>query len=62
MEVTTRKKIKKKVQKKTMTSLEVKKFIMLYERITKNMIKNYKSNDIILFIDKQHKIRSIENK
>ena len=56
------KKLRKKFKKKTMTSLEVKKFIMLYERITKNMIKNYKSNDIILFIDKKHKIKSMENR
>ena len=60
MEVTTKK--KEKSSKKTMTSLEVKKFIMFYERITKNMIKNYKSNDIILFIDKKHKIKSMEYK
>ena len=56
------KKLRKKFKKKTMTSLEVKKFIMFYERITKNMIKNYKSNDIILFIDKKHKIKSMEYK
>ena len=43
-----------------MTNEQIKRFIMHYERITKNMLKNYKKNDVILFINKQHKIKSIK--
>ena len=43
-----------------MDKQQIRKFIMLYERITKQMIADCKSNDIILNINKQHKIKSIE--
>ncbi len=50
----------KKVSKKSMTKKELKRFIMFYERITKNMTKNYKKNDYIISIDEKHKIKSIK--
>ena len=50
----------KKVSKKFMTNKELKRFIMFYERITKNMNKNFKKNDFIISIDKKHKIKSIK--
>ena len=43
-----------------MTKKELKRFIMFYERITKNMTKNYKNNDYIISIDEKHKIKSIK--
>ncbi len=52
-------KIRSKLKKKTMTNNEIKRFIMFYERITKNMSKNYKKNDIVFFLDKKHKIKSV---
>ena len=60
MEIASRKKLKLKTKKKVMTNEQIKRFIMHYERITKNMLKNYKKNDVILFINKQHKIKSIK--
>ena len=56
------KKLKLKSKKKTMNNWKLKKFIMFYERISKNMIKNYKFNDIILSIDKRHRIKTIKFK
>tara|TARA_Y100001970_G_C14194461_1_gene837245 strand:+ start:215 stop:1102 length:888 start_codon:yes stop_codon:yes gene_type:complete len=53
------KKLKYKTKSKTMNDREVKRFIMFYERITKGMLKNYKSNDIVIKIDNKHKICSI---
>ncbi len=53
------KKLKNKTKRKTMNKKEVKRFIMFYERITKNMKKNYTKNDIIIFLDKKHKIKSV---
>ena len=50
----------KKASKKSMTKKELKRFIMFYERITKNMTKNYKNNDYIISIDEKHKIKSIK--
>ena len=54
------KKLSLKLKKKLMDKKQIRKFIMLYERITKQMIADCKSNDIILNINKQHKIKSIE--
>ena len=54
------KKLSLKLKKKLMDKKQIRKFIMLYERITKQMIADCKSNDIILNINNQHKIKSIE--
>ncbi len=53
------KKLRFKAKNKTMNDKEIKRFIMFYERITKHMLKNYKSNDIVVQIDNKHKIQSI---
>ena len=53
------KKLRLKSKKKTMTNKQIKRFIMFYERLTKNMTKEYKKNDTVIFIDKSHKIKSI---
>ncbi len=56
------KKLRNQSKKKSMTKEEIKKFVMFYERITKNMEKDYKKNDFVIFIDKKHKIKSIKFK
>ena len=49
--------------KKTMTDKEIENFIMLYERLTKHMLKNlYRKSDTIINIDKKHKLKSIKLK
>ena len=48
------KKLSLKLKKKTNGQKQIRKFIMLYERITKQMIADCKSNDIILNINNQH--------
>jgi D-glycerate 3-kinase len=46
--------------KKIMNNLEIKKFIMFYERTTKNMIKNLsKKANILIALDKKHKLKSM---
>ena len=47
-------------KKKTMDTKQIKRFVMFYERLTKNMSKSYQDNDFVIFIDKRHKIRSIK--
>ena len=42
-----------------MKTNEVKRFIMFYERITKDMMKNFKDNNIIIYLSNNHKIKSI---
>ncbi len=54
------KKLRIKSKKKTMTKKEVKKFVMFYERLTKSMVREHKNNDIVVFIDKKHKIKSVK--
>ena len=54
------KKLKLKSKKKGMSDKQIKRFVMFYERVTKNMTKNYKKNDYIIIIDKSHKIKSIK--
>ena len=54
------KKLKKKIKRQFMNKKEIKRFVMFYERITKNMSKNYKKNDFIITIDKKHKIKSVK--
>ena len=46
---------------KTMTDKQIKNFIMYYERITKHMLKTLpKKSDIIIRIDKSHRLKSIK--
>ena len=54
------KKLRLKSKKKAMTDKQIKRFVMFYERVTRNMIKEYKNNDAVILIDKSHKIRSIK--
>ncbi len=54
------KKLRLRSKSKAMTNKQIKRFIMFYERITKNMTKNYKKNDTVIKIDKSHKIQSIK--
>ncbi len=53
------KKLRKRFKGNSMSNKEIKRFIMFYERITKNMEKNINKNDFVIFIDKKHKIKSI---
>ena len=44
-----------------MSKDQIKNFIMYYERITKEMLKNYdKESHIVIKIDKQHRLSSIK--
>ena len=46
---------------KTMNEKEIKKFIMFYQRITLHMLKNFgKRADIVIGIDKKHRLKSIK--
>ena len=46
--------------KKTMSRSQVKNFIMFYERITKNMMKDYsKISDLTIFLDKSHRSKKM---
>ena len=46
--------------KKTMSKSEVKKFIMFYERITRQMMKDYsKISDLTVFLDNKHRSTKI---
>ena len=47
-------------KKKTMNKKQVERFVMFYERLTRNMSKSYQNNDYIIFLDKKHKIKSIK--
>ncbi len=54
------KKLKTKSKgKKIMNNAQIKNFIMYYERLTKHMMKNFKS-DVIINIDSNHKLKSIK--
>ena len=53
------KKLRFKTKKKGMTDNQIQRFIMFYERVTKSMAKSYKKSDVIISIDKAHKIKSI---
>ena len=47
--------------KKTMSNKQVKNFIMFYERITRNMLKNFsKKANIIINLDKSHRLKSLK--
>ncbi len=46
--------------KKTMSKSEIRKFIMYYERITKQMMKDFpKISDLTVFLDKQHRSKKM---
>ena len=48
---------------KTMSDKQIKNFVMYYERITKNMLKTLpKTADILINIDKKHRLKSIKFK
>ena len=50
-----------KVKKRTMTENQIKKFVMYYERITKQMLKDLKTGaNIIVRLDKKHRLRDIK--
>ena len=53
-------KLKIKSKKKTMNKKEIERFIMFYERLTKSMVKNYRNNDMVVFLDEKHKIKSVK--
>jgi D-glycerate 3-kinase len=47
--------------KKIMNKNEIKKFIMFYERITKEMMRSKKKNyDVVINLDKKHRLTSIK--
>ena len=47
--------------KKTMTNIQVKLFIMFYERLTKHMLKTLSKNaDSVIKIDNKHRLKSIK--
>ena len=47
--------------KKIMTNAQVQEFIMLYERLTKHMLKNLNSKvDTIIQLDQKHRLKSIK--
>ena len=47
--------------KKTMTNKQIRNFIMFYERLTKHMLKTYhKVAEIVINIDKDHRLKSIK--
>ena len=56
------KKLKKNSRgKKIMNKYEIKNFIMHYERITRHMIKEFNKNyNVVITIDKKHKINGIK--
>ena len=44
-----------------MNDIEIKNFIMYYERLTKHMLKNLKGNcDFVINIDKKHRLKSMK--
>ena len=62
METSSRKQVEKKVtfKKKVMSHNEIKRFIMFYQRITLQMLKDLsKSASIVIFLNKNHKIKKV---
>ncbi len=46
---------------RTMSKIQVKEFIMFYERITKNMMKDFpKISDLTVFLDKSHRSKKMK--
>ena len=49
-------------RKKTMNSKQIRNFIMFYERITKNMLKDLsKKAEFVIKIDDKHTLTSIQS-
>ena len=47
--------------KKTMNKVQIKKFIMFYERLTKHMVENLSKNfDFVINIDKKHRLKTMK--
>ncbi len=47
--------------KKIMSSQQVREFIMYYERITMQMLKDLSSKaDVVLYLDKKHRLNKIK--
>tara|TARA_X000001036_G_scaffold438761_1_gene487510 strand:+ start:2111 stop:3010 length:900 start_codon:yes stop_codon:yes gene_type:complete len=46
--------------KKIMSEFQIKKFIMYYERITKNMLRDLNKTDIVITLDKKHRLKTIK--
>ena len=46
----------KSKKKRTMNKKQIERFIMFYERLTKNMLKSYQDNDFVIFLDKNIKL------
>ncbi len=47
-------------KKKIMTNKQVREFVMFYERITKQMIKDFKTKaNILIKLDKKHRLNAI---
>ena len=47
--------------KKTMNDIQIRNFIMFYERLTKHMLKNFSKNaDFIISLDNKHRLKSIK--
>ena len=47
--------------KKTMSKSQIRDFIMYYERITKNMMKNFsRISDLTVFLDKSHRSKRMK--
>ena len=44
---------------KIMSKNEIKRFVMFYERITKNMMKNSNNFSTVISLDKKHRLKSI---
>ena len=42
-----------------MSKNEIKRFVMFYERITKNMMKNSNNFSTVISLDKKHRLKSI---
>ena len=62
METSSRNQVKKEntYQKKIMSYNEIKRFIMFYERITLQMVKDLsRSASIVMLLKKNHKIKKI---
>ena len=54
------KKLGLKSKNKIMNNKQITRFIMFYERVTKNMLNNFQDNDFVIILDKKHKIKSIK--
>ena len=44
-----------------MSNVQVKKFVMYYERVTKDMFLDLKTNaDILIHLDKKHRLKKLK--